>query len=284
MNQTHDIPDGIQSRQVSVNGLDLHYLEAGSGDPVLLLHGWPTSAYLWRNTMPAMAKHNRVIALDLPGFGKSSKPLDASYSFGFHSRTLDGLCEALGIEDLSLAVHDLGGPVGLYWGLQRPERIRKLALLNTIVYPQMSWAVKLFVATCRLPGARHWITSPAGIRFSMRFGVNDKVGLGKPTIAQYQAPFTGRDARAALAKTAYGLSPKGFVTLEQRLKEFTCPVRIVYGTDDRILPDVAKTMSRVLRDLPQAEATALSGCGHFLQEDQPEEVGRLLAAFFAGDE
>ena len=281
MSIRHEVPEGIESKSVSVNGLDLHYLEAGSGEPILLLHGWPTSAYLWRHTMPAMAKHNRVIALDMPGFGASSKPLDASYSFGFHARTLDAFCEAIGVNELGLAVHDLGGPVGLYWGLQQPERIRKLALLNTIVYPQMSWAVMLFVAICRLPGARHWLTSPAGLRFAMRFGVCDKAGLSEQTIAQYQAPFVGREARAALAKTAYGLHPGGFVELARRLPEFRCPVRIVYGSEDRILPDVAKTMARVQRDLPQAVATALPGCGHFLQEDQPQEVGRLLAEFFA---
>jgi haloalkane dehalogenase len=69
-------PSGVTSHRVQVDGLDLHYLEAGAGEPVLLLHGWPTSAFLWRNVMPIMADRCRVIALDLPGFGASAKPLD----------------------------------------------------------------------------------------------------------------------------------------------------------------------------------------------------------------
>ena len=280
MTNWHDIPAGIEAKRIQVDDLELHYLEAGSGPALLLLHGWPTSSYLWRHCMPEMAQTHRVIALDLPGFGDSSKPLDASYSFSFHARVLNGFCDALGLQDVGLAVHDLGGPIGLFWAIENPQRLRQLALLNTVVYPQMSWAVIVFVAMCRLPGARSWLTSPAGLRFSMRFGVSDKAGLSEETIRCYQAPFASQQARKALAKTAYGLHPKGFATLAEKLSQLTCPVRIIYGRDDRILPDVAKTMTRVQRDLPQAVATSLPNCGHFLQEDRAEEVGSLLADFF----
>lgn len=271
----------IQSRFVDLDTLRLHYLEAGAGEPVLLLHGWPTSSYLWRNIMPAMAKTNRVIALDLPGFGQSDKPLDVSYSFPFFTGVLDEFCAALGINSLGLAVHDLGGPVGLYWACQNRERISKLAFLNTLVYPQMSWAVVLFVAICRLPIAGSLISSPRGIRFAMRFGVENKANLNGDPLAAYQAPFKDKTARKALLKAGYGLHPKGFKKIAARLPDFDCPVRIVYGKNDRILPDVEKTMTRVKRDLPQAEVTALDGCGHFLQEDRPDEIARLLADFFA---
>lgn len=231
--------------------------------------------------MPAMEKRNRVIALDLPGFGASSKPADGCYSFRFHARALDGFCAALGIERTALAVHDLGGPVGLYWALQQPERITRLALLNTLVYPQMSWAVIAFVAICRTPGLRAALTAPAGLRWAMRFGVHDKQRLADDVIAHYQQPFADAESRRVLAKTAYGLHPNGFQEIARRLPALECPVRVVYGRDDRILPDVAHTMARVQRDLPQTEITELPDCGHFLQEDQGERVGELLARFFA---
>lgn len=80
---------------VEVDGLTLAYRSSGAGPSVLLLHGWPTSSYLWRDVIPPIAEHNRVIALDLPGFGQSSKPLDG-YDFAFFERALDGSCRHWG--------------------------------------------------------------------------------------------------------------------------------------------------------------------------------------------
>jgi haloalkane dehalogenase len=271
----------VADRSVEVEGLRLHYLDEGAGDPVLLLHGWPTSSFLYRRIIGPIAEKNRAIALDLPGFGGSDKPPSASYSFRFFSRILDGFLAALGIDRLGLVVHDLGGPVGLYWAVHHPSRIRKLALLNTVVYPELSWAVVLFVALCRLPVARSALTSPAGLRWAMRFGVADKRRMTEDAIRAYQAPFSSPDARRALLRAAYGLHPAGMREIAELLPSLRMPVRIIYGARDRILPDVAKTMRRVARDLPQSETTVLDDCGHFLQEERPEEIAQLLAEFFA---
>jgi pimeloyl-ACP methyl ester carboxylesterase len=264
-----------------VDGLSLHYVEQGSGAPVLLLHGWPTSAYLWRNIIGAVGEDNRAIALDLPGFGRSDKPLDASYSFRFFDRALTGFLERLGIERVGLAVHDLGGPVGLYWASQHPERVTKLALLNTIVFSKPSWAVVAFVASAKLPGIRSWLTSPAGIRFAMRLGVHEKGRLSDEAIRAYQQPFETGDARRALRKAGTGLHPGGMKEVEKWLAGVRVPVRLLYGERDRILPDVAKTMRKVREQLPQSELSTLPDCGHFLQEERPEQIGEALASFFA---
>ena len=266
---------------LDLGGLRLHYMAAGEGEPVVLLHGWPTSSFLWRRVMPHIAEHRRVIALDLPGFGLSDKPLDVSYSFRYFEKVLSDAFDALGVDVTSLVVHDLGGPVGLYWAIQHPERLRRLALLNTLVYPEVSWAVVAFVAACRLPGLRAFMASPRGLRFAMRYGVADRRRLSEEAIVAVQAPFADRDARRALLKAGVNLSPKGFQEIAATLPSLEVPVRVVYGARDRILPDVAETMRRVQRDLPQTQVTALADCGHFLQEERPEEIGRLLAEFFA---
>ncbi len=268
---------------LDLDGLRLHYLAAGDGEPIVLLHGWPTSSFLWRNVMPVMAERHRVIALDLPGFGLSDKPLDVSYSFRYYYRVLDEALNALGIEAASFVVHDLGGPVGLYWACRHPERLRRLAILNTLVYPDFSWAVMLFVAACRLPVVRSFMASPQGLRFAMRLGVADPRHLSEEAVVGVQTPFASLEARRALLKAGGNLSPKGFREIAAKLPTLDVPVRIVYGERDRILPDVAKTMHRIQKDLPQAEITALADCGHFLQEERPAEVGRLLADFFNKD-
>jgi pimeloyl-ACP methyl ester carboxylesterase len=273
----------IESRFAQVDGLRLHYLEAGEGEPVLLLHGWPTSAQLWRNVIGPLAQGNRVIALDLPGFGASDKPLDASYSFRFHDRAISGFLDSLGIERIGLAVHDLGGPIGLYWASEHPERLSRLALLNTIVFAKPSWAVIAFVAAARLPGVRSWMASPAGLAFAMRLGVHDRSRLSDEAILLVQEPFADRDARKALLKAGTALAPGGMRQIEHWLQTIQVPVRIIYGARDRILPDVAKTMKRVAELVEVERVTVLEDCGHFLQEERPEEIGRQLAAFFGAE-
>ena len=271
----------IESSIADLSGLRLHYRSSGEGEPVLLLHGWPTSSFLWRNIMPPMAASNRVIALDLPGFGESDKPLDASYSFRYFERVIEDFLQALAIDRVGLAVHDLGGPVGLYWACQHADKVSRLALLNTLVYPEVSWAVVAFVAAVRLPGLRSLVTSPWGLKQAMRIGMADSARVTPEVIEGVQAPFRTAPARRALARAGCNLNSKGFRDIAEKLPSFECPVRIVYGERDRILPDVSRTMTRVRTDLPQAELTVLPDCGHFLQEDRPDEVGRLLAEFFA---
>lgn len=266
---------------VQAAGLTVAYRELGDGPPVVLLLGWPTSSFLWRRVMEPIAARNRVVALDLPGYGESDKPLGAAYDFDFYDAVLDEFTSALGIAQTGLAGHDLGGPIGLYWALHRPGRVTKLALLNTLVYPEFSDAVMQFVAACTTPEVRDQLTAPQGLEAAMRLGLAAESPLTDEVLAAVQAPFAGEDARLALAQAGVGVPPEGFEEIARRLPSLRVPVRLVYGAQDRILPDVAQTMARLASDVPHAQVTELPDCGHFLQEEAPDEVGRLLAEFFA---
>jgi pimeloyl-ACP methyl ester carboxylesterase len=268
-------------RRVEVDGLAIAYREEGEGPAVLLLHGWPTSSYLWRNVMPPIAAANRVVAVDLPGFGASDKPLGASYGFDFHAGVLDGFLDALGIERVALGVHDLGGPIGLDWARRNPDRVTALALLNTLVYPEFSEAVLAFVDACSKPETRQFLSSPEGLEAAMQLGLADPTRLSDEVLGAVREPFGGDDARTALMDAGKGLEPAGFERIAAWLPSVELPVRVVYGAEDKILPEIAETMARLAADVPQAEITALSGCGHFLQEEEPGEVGRLLAGFLS---
>ncbi|MGB5808908.1 MAG: alpha/beta fold hydrolase [Polyangiales bacterium] len=271
--------NSISSETTEVDGLRIHYLTAGEGDPILLIHGFPTSSYLWRNVMPELAVHNRVIAIDLPGYGLSDKPLDIKYNFFFFEKILNGFLDALGIEKTALAVHDLGGPVGLFWAVRQPARVTKLVVLNTLVYPETSWAVKAFLLGLKLPYLRDYLVSPKGLVGAMRFGVEHKERLSREVLTPYTAPFVDSDARRALIKAGSGLSLKGLAEIARNLRQLEMPVRIIYAENDRILPDIAKTVARLQSDIPHAEATSIPECGHFLQEDEPARVGSLIREF-----
>jgi pimeloyl-ACP methyl ester carboxylesterase len=267
---------------VQVDGLKIGYRELGEGPAVVLLHGWPTSSHLWRNVMPAMAGANRVIAPDLPGFGVSDKPVDASYDFAFFERALEGVLDALEVDRVGIAVHDLGGPIGVHWAIRNQDRVTSLALLNTLLFPPFSADVMEFVTKLMTPGQREELTSREGLGELLRLAVADEANVTTELLDAITAPFQDDESRLALARAGVGLDLEGLAEIERRFGELSMPVRVVYGERDGVLTDVDETMARVKRELPQTEVTSLPEAGHFLQEEAPDRVGELLAEFFAG--
>jgi len=230
--------------------------------------------------MADVAAHAQVLALDLPGFGGSDEPRRGGFGFADFERAIDGFLAAVGVNELAVAGHDLGGPIAMHWALRNPGRVRGVAMLNTLLYPDFHPAVFEFVTTLATPATRDELTAPEGLAGLMRAGVANGV-LPDDVLAAVAAPFGDSADRLTLARAGIGLEPSGFEEIAAGLPSLQAPVRAVYGTQDRILPDVGDTMARLQRDVPHAEVTALADCGHFLQEERPDEVGRLLAAFVA---
>lgn len=268
----------IEPRFVTVDGLRLAYREMGEGPAVLLLHGWPMSSHVYRNILPELAKTHRAIALDLPGFGASDKP-DVRYGFRFFAQAIGGFLEALGVEETALVLHDLGGPVGLFWGLHNREKVSRIALLNTLVYPQVSWTVAAFMGALRTPGLQALATSATGLRWTLKVGM--QTVPSDDLIDAVLQPFEEGDTHV-LVRPVEHLRPEGFEKIATELPKFEGPVALIYGERDHVLPGIEKTMTEVKAQLPQAEVVALPECGHFLQEDCPAEVAGHLARFLNG--
>ena len=270
-----------QQHLMDVDGLTVAYLDEGQGRPLLLLHGWPTSSFLYRNITPVLAQRHRVVVPDLPGFGASSKPVDRTYSFELFASVLDALVERLGLDDLGLLVHDLGGPIGVHWALHRPGRVSRLALLNTLLYPDFDPTVIDFVMTLADEDRRHELVSEDGLREVLRVGVSHAEALSDESLDGITAPFTSEEDRRALAQAGFGLHPDGFADIARLLPDVQIPVLGLYGSDDTILPDVAETFAHVQRDVPHAQIEAVPGAGHFLQEEVPSLLAQRLSEFFA---
>ena len=125
------------SQYVDVLGSRMHYVEAGAGDPVLFLHGNPTSSYLWRNVMPYLTPVARCLAVDLIGMGQSDKP-DLEYRFVDHARYVDRFIEALGLERLTLVIHDWGSALGFHYAHRHEANVKGIAFMEAVVRP-LTW-------------------------------------------------------------------------------------------------------------------------------------------------
>ncbi len=294
-----------ESRHVQVGSIDLHYLEEGTGEATVLVHGWPTSSYLWRDIVPALAAGGRVLAPDLPGFGLSDKPEQVTYTLDFQAGMLGAFLDAVGARRVSLVLHDLGGPIGLLWAVRNPHRLRRLVVMNTIVYrdgpARLYWAEgglarrlrsiladrraplasRLLVAAAHAPGLGHLVFSGLGVAGVMRAGVTG--ALAPEAVAAYVRPYATAAARRVLRKTFLDPRLAELDELEQGLHRLTVPALLLRATRDRLLPGVASELERLARDLPGARLEVLRGCGHFLQEDDPATIGGRIAQFLAED-
>ena len=273
----------LRSRGFEVPGFGrVHALEAGHGPAVLFVHGWPMNAQLWRHVMLAMAPSRHVIALDLPGLGLTDRPQHVAYTSDLYAMLFDAILSQLRIERLGLCVHDAGGPIGLAWAVRQPERITQLCLLNTLVFPQLSWAARAFFAAAKLPGAPLAMAHPRAVALSVRVGMAHARPSAQ-TLQLYTTPFEQELARRSFIKAILDLDLSCLHDITRGLDAFaSTPVRLLYGARDRILPDVAQTMGRVKDVLPHAQLTELPSLGHFLQEDDPQQVASLVRDFFCG--
>lgn len=275
--------DEVQLRSARVRGRQLRWREAGQGAPLLLLHGWPTSSFLWRNIIPQLAPYRRVIAPDLPGMGESEKALDRPYDFSLFDDALDGLCEQLGLTaPIGLVIHDIGGPIGLHWASRSGRPLERLAILNTLVYPELHWMEWAAVLACRTPLLRRFFSSPRGIKFVLRLGLVRPSRLAPDCVEGLLRPFRDPGSREAMLRVLGGLKPSQMNEYLGWFRGLTIPIKMIYGAKDRVLHSVPKTARRLQRDFPKAEIVALPDCGHFLQEEQPEALGQALAAFVSG--
>jgi haloalkane dehalogenase len=261
------------------DGLRMHYVDEGAGDPVVLLHGEPTWAFLYRKIIPELVGSARCIAPDYFGFGRSDKPTEPGfYTYDRHVASISRFAAALDLRNITLVVQDWGGPIGFRFAVESPERIARLVVLNTGIgarAPSEEWL--RFQAFMRRVGTE--IVAGQLIRLSLVQPVSDEV------IAAYDAPFPVPEARVGIVQfpelvPTSSEHPNAARMLEVReeLRSFDRPALVLFSDSDPIFSRRAAEVMTGL--LPNAELDPpLPRAGHFLQEDQGETVGRRIAAF-----
>jgi len=128
----------FESKYIDINGSKIHYIDVGSGDPILFLHGNPTSSYLWRNIIPYLQPNARCIALDLIGMGKSDKP-DIAYTFEDHYNYVEKFIEKLNLKNITLVIHDWGSGLGFHYANTHRDNIKGIVFMEAMVKP-LTWS------------------------------------------------------------------------------------------------------------------------------------------------
>lgn len=287
-----------ESRYATVHGSRMHYVEKGSGDPILFVHGNPTSSYLWRNVLSHVVPYGRCIAPDLIGMGKSDKP-DIEYRFMDHARYLEGFIEALGLKDLIVVGHDWGSALGFHYAMRYDSNVRGLAFMEALIKPYESWEE---FPTPEAPPAlrdifRAFRTGGQGTGQGWELIVNQNVFLesllpqvaGRPLrsieLDRYREPFLDPASRLPVWRWPQELPIAGepsdmteiVASYSRRLQSSRLPKLLVYG-----VPGAVTSASHVRwcrEHLPNCK-TVCAGWGmHLLQETNPDLIGREIAAW-----
>ena len=276
-----------------VHGKRIAYLEAGTGDPIVLLHGNPTSSYLWRNVIPELEGCGRVIVPDLIGQGDSDK-LPASegpdrYSFDVAFEYLDGLLRTIGADhNVTLVIHDWGSGLGFHWARLNPERVKGIAYMEAIVMP-ITW--------------EDWPEGARGIFQGFRSAKGEDLVLQRNMFVEavlpssilrdlteeemnaYRAPFDTPEHRQPTLNWPRQIpiegEPAHMVALVEAYGAFmaasTIPKLFINADPGSIL--VGK-QREFCRSWPNQTEVTVKGL-HFVQEDSPKEIGQAVAVWYA---
>lgn len=273
--------------RVEVLGTHMSHVDTGDGEPVVFLHGNPTSSYLWRNVIPHLADTNRCLAPDLVGMGASGPAPDGAYRFADHARYLDAWFDAvLPQGQVTLVLHDWGSALGFHWAHRHPERVRAIAYMEAIVQPRL-WADfpegrdTLFRAMRGPEGERLILDENFFVETVLPKSVLRT--LDEAEMEAYRAPFRTRDSRlptlvfprelpidgtpADVAETveAYG----------RWLAGSQVPKLLIAAEPGAILVGRALEFARTW---PNQQEVTVRGI-HYVQEDSPHEIGEAVRKF-----
>jgi len=272
-------------RYLDCQGLRIHYLDEGEGTPVLLLHGEPTWSYLYRKMIPPLVEAGyRCLAPDYVGFGKSDKVVDDNwYVIERHVESIRFFIEQLDLRDITMVVHDWGGPIGLRQAVDDPARFARLVILNTCLHHEgmlYSDAIRKW----REVAVNRW-DLPCGkaVRNTIR-----TPGLDLEAVAAaYDAPFPDAVSKAGARRFPWCLpfaQPiEGNAADQTRcflaLRAWNKPAHFLFSDSDPVFP--LEAGRQWAAQVPRATFDAIEGAGHFLQEERGEQIAARMLARFA---
>ena len=272
----------------SVHGFAMHFVDEGSGEPVVMLHGDPTWGYLYRHFIPTLSQKYRCLVPDHLGMGKSEVPQDSSfYRLEQRIAHLEALLLHLDLRNITLVMHDWGGPVGLGFATRYPERIKRLVLLNTWAFaPWPGGSFPRLLELIRSPRGEAFVLQKNGYLEPALVGTTFHTDtLTEPILQAYRAPFPTPESRLALLwwsrdipVSETDVSYAEMKRIEHALPLFSqTPLLLIWGMQDPVLsPTVLRYWQRVY---PHARMHEIEDASHFLQEDAHDRIVPWIEAF-----
>jgi len=248
--------------------------EESGRDPLLCLHGFPESSYMWRSTLAAVAESGRrAVAPDLPGFGDS--PPDPPGTWERQVEAVERFRSELGLERLALAVHDWGGLIGLRWACDHPGAASALVISNSGFFADGRWHG--FAEGLRTRGQGEELIDgfePDGFAALLR---SQSSGFDDEAIAEYWKAFVSSEGRRGVLDLYRSGDFEKLEPYRGRLAELDVPTLVLWGEDDPFAPIAGA--HRFVKEIPGAELVVISGAGHFVHADEPERTAREIVAF-----
>ena len=271
------VPYSEFSRFAEVDGVRVHYQEKGMGTPLVLIHGYTSSTYSWKDVFEPLSRNFRVIALDLKGFGFSGKP-DGDYTRRGQAQLVTHLRDHLGIEKAWLGGNSMGGEVALNVALANPNRVGGLILIDTAGF-EVKGSSSLAPAYVRIPVVGRVLTALALTSDKVvREGVEkcffDDAKVTAERVAYYYRPLTTRGGQLAAlrARTQAGQFP-----IVQDLGRVNARTLIIWGAEDAVIPlEAGRTMNSLIKG---SKLVIIEKCGHVPQEEMPERVVDEIVSF-----
>lgn len=279
-------------RDLPVLGSTMRYVEVGTGDPVLFLHGNPTSSYLWRNILPLVATSARCIALDLIGMGASDKPA-LDYRFFDHARYVEAAIDALGLGDVVLVLHDWGSALGFDWASRHGDRVRGLAFMEAFLLPAPGYEV--FPPALREDFRAYRSAEEGWERLVRRNEFIERVlpasvvrGLSDQELDHYRRPFLDERSRTPLWRFPNEIpvagSPADVHEVMERygrwLQTTPLPKLLLHAQPGVLIPPPVVEWAR--QRLPNLTTVDLGPGIHYVQEDHPHAIGTAIAEWLTG--
>lgn len=262
---------------VSVGDGAIAYRMEGAGPPVLLIHGIPTSSFLWRHVAPLLATDLTVYAVDLLGYGDSDKPEGADLSIGAQAGYLRTFMESLGWRTGTVAGHDIGGGIAQLLAVRYPQMVSRLILLDTVAYD--SWPIPE-IERMKEPvwdEIMQRIDLRKGFRKSLEQGMARREKIDDELVSEYVRPFDGVEGRLAYLRCARALRTEDLSSAADQVEALDIPTLVIWGDADQFQP--LRYGERLTERMRAARLVVLADAGHFTPEDNPTEVADLIRGF-----